>query len=176
MNRNSVHIIGDLTGDIYYDNFTVDSKATPFLRLMVVIQGSSRKDPTPPLRVVFYGRRAQIVEAFAQKGARFYIQGHLQLRSVKDRTVVEVVCEHAEALRYANFDRGYSRIEELKQIDPELTKDLGSFIDGLRNPEEESKYSTVTLPGFRPHDKPEEGIDADLAEPIKTKTPEPEIV
>lgn len=174
MNRNSVHIIGDVTGDIYYDNFTVDSKATPFLRLMMVIQGSSRKDPTPPLRVVFYGRRAQIVEAFAQKGARFYIQGHLQLRSVKDRTVVEVVCEHAEALRYADFDRGYARIEELKQIDPELTKDLGSFIDGLRNPEEEGKYGIV-IPGFHPQDKTEDEANADLTEPNKTQALEPEI-
>ena len=166
---NSVHIIGHITGDIYYDNFTVDSKATPFLRVMMVVQGASRRDPTPALRVVFYGRRAQIIEAFAQKGAKFYVEGHIQTRSMKDRTVVEIVGEHALALRHANWERGNQRIEELLQQDPNLNREYGTFIEGMQNPEEDGRFETP-IPGFRlPGSRPRP--DSDNAE---ASTPEAE--
>jgi single-stranded DNA-binding protein len=138
MVRNSVRVVADVTGDIYYSNTTKDGKSTPFLRLMAVIQGSSpTPGPTPPVRIVAHGRRAEILEAFVQLGTRLDVDGHLSVRRRNDGVVIEIVCEHAEAIRYATWDRGYERIEELKAKDSRLLEEHGDFIDGLRNREEE---------------------------------------
>lgn len=138
MNRNSVRIIADVTGDIYYSNTVKSGKSTPFLRFMAVVQGSCpNPGPTPAMRIVANGRRAEILEAFVQTGARLDISGHLSIRRHKDKVIIEIVCEHAEAIRYANWNRGYERIEELKDRDADLLAEYGEFIDGLRNLEEE---------------------------------------
>jgi len=139
MNRNSVRIIADVTGDIFYSTSTnKKGQATPFLRLMAVVEGSCPgPGPNIPLRIVANGRRAEILEAFVQTGTRLAIDGHLSVRKYEGKVVVDIVCEHAEAIRYATWDRGYRRIEELKQQDPDLLTEHASFIDGLRNLEEE---------------------------------------
>ena len=141
MNRNSVRVTGDITGDIYYSNsVSKEGKVTPFLRMMVVIQGSSpNQEQTPPIRVVARGRRAEILEAFVQTGTRLLIEGHLSVRRHDDKVIVEIVCEHAEAIRYANWKRGFERIDELKARDENLLQEHGDLIDGMRNQEEEGQ-------------------------------------
>lgn len=128
--------IADATGDIFYDFFTVDGKKTPFLRVMMVIHGSSRSDSALPMRVVFYGRRAEIVEAFVQKGTRFHIEGHIQVRPLDNRTIVEIVAENALAIRYANWERGRERLIELANRSPEDLKKYATLIDGMKNSED----------------------------------------
>lgn len=155
MNRNSVFITGDVTGDIYYSNAIQNGKPSPFLRMMVVIQGSSTNRPIPSIRVIAKGRRAEILEGFIQTGTRLAIEGHLGVRKHDDKVVIEIVCEHAEAIRYANWDRGYARIEELKERDANLLDEHGTFIDGLRNQEEEAKAEARG-------DKVEQEEDAEL--------------
>jgi single-stranded DNA-binding protein len=157
MNRNSVRIIADVTGDIYYSNTNRNGKSTPFLRLMAVIQGSSpTPGPIPPIRIVAHGRRAEILEAFVQTGTRLDIDGHLSVRRRNDKVVIEIVCEHAEAIRYATWDRGFERIEELKAKDAKLLEEYGDFIDGLRNQEEEG------LPNPYHKERQEEDVEPEL--------------
>lgn len=140
MNRNSFRGTGDITSDIYYSNTTSkDGKVTPFLRMMAVIQGSSPDEQTPAIRVVAHGRRAEILEAFVQTGTRLLIEGHLRVRRHGDKVIYEIVCEHAEAIRYANWKRGFERIEELKAKDENLLRECGTLIDGMRNLEEEGR-------------------------------------
>jgi len=127
--------IADATGDIFYDFFTVDGKKTPFLRVMMVIHGSSRNNAALPVRVVFYGRRAEIVEAFVQKGTRFHIEGHIQVRPLDNRTIVEIVAENALAIRYANWENGHKRLAEIANRTPEVLKEYATLIDGMKNSE-----------------------------------------
>lgn len=143
MNRNTVHFVGDITGDIHYSNINRDGRLIPLLRLFMVIQGSSPQPNPPPIRLVFYGRRAQIIEAFVMKGTRLYFQGHVQTRTLRNNnTVTEFVGEFADAMRYANFERGYARIAELKKQDSSLADEYGSkeeydlFIEGLEKKED----------------------------------------
>ncbi|MDX9991589.1 MAG: hypothetical protein RBS68_06010 [Anaerolineales bacterium] len=144
MIRNNVHVVADATGDIYYRTTTRDGKpSTPFLRVMVVIQGaSSQPGPSLGIRVVAHGRRAEILEAFIQTGTRLDIHGHLNIRNHEGREVVEIVCEHAEAIRYANWDRGYRRIEEIRNQNPDVYVEYSDLIDAMRNKEEEAANSS----------------------------------
>lgn len=153
MNRNTVHFVGDITGDIHYSNINRDGRVIPLLRLFMVIQGSSLQPNTPPIRLVFYGRRAQIIEAFVMKGTRLYFQGHVQTRTLRNNNVVtEFVGEFAEAMRYANFERGYARIAELRKQGGSLADEYGSreeydfFIEGLEKKDDHNELKFLPEP------------------------------
>lgn len=134
---NNFHGIADATGDIFYDFFMVDGKKTPFLRVGMVIQDSAPTGTSgTPVRVVFYGRRAEIVEAFVQKGTRFHLEGHLQVRTHQRQTIVEIVAENAIAIRYANWENGHRRLKEIATRAPEELQDYKTLIAGMKNDEE----------------------------------------
>ncbi|MBS4060961.1 MAG: single-stranded DNA-binding protein [Bacteroidetes bacterium] len=154
MNRNTVHFVGDITGDIHYSNINRDGRLIPLLRLFMVIQGASPQPNPPPIRLVFYGRRAQIIEAFVMKGTRLYFQGHVQTRTLRNNnTVTEFVGEFADAMRYANFERGYARIAELRKQDASLADEYGSkedydlFIEGLDKKDDRVEARFLPEPG-----------------------------
>jgi single-stranded DNA-binding protein len=113
--NNSVAVIGDITGDIYYDILQINNKPVPFLRVYMVINASGESREVKGLRIVFYGAKAELAEAYLQIGSRILVQGHLQLR--KDRrnvVVVEVVSEHIYYIRNFDGGRGSQRLKELK--------------------------------------------------------------
>jgi single-stranded DNA-binding protein len=134
---NKIFITGDVTGDIHFDTIRKDGKVVAFLRMMAVVQSSSMESPIPPIRFVAYGRVAEIIEGFVLRGTRLFVEGRLQVRRHKAQVVHEIVCEKAQAIRYADWDRGLKRIEELKAKDAELFHSHGDLIEGLRNKEAE---------------------------------------
>jgi len=87
--NNRVAVQGDLTGDIHYDitHSEKDGRAIPFLRVYMMINGSSGAGEVRGLRVMFYGLLAEEAEAHLQKGSRIEVEGHLQIRRVPDEGV-----------------------------------------------------------------------------------------
>lgn len=111
---NSVVLMGDITSDIYYDVFTQNGKAVPFLRVYLMINGSPEAKEVKGLRVVFYGYLAELSEAHLQKGSRLLVQGHIQMRRAPNgKPTFEIVAEEAEYLRNITWERGQKRREEL---------------------------------------------------------------
>ena len=113
--NNSVAVIGDITGDIYYDILQINHQPVPFLRVYMVVNPTSESREVRGLRIVFYGVKAELAEAYLQTGSRILVHGHLQLRKDhRNIVVVEVVAEHVYYLRNFDGERGSQRLNELK--------------------------------------------------------------
>ena len=112
--NNRVAVQGDITGDIHYDVLQLASKPLPFLRLYMMINGSRGSKQVKGLRVVFYGILAELAEAHLQKGSRIEVEGHIQIRQIKDEgIVVEVVGEDVDFIRNVDWERGHKRYQEM---------------------------------------------------------------
>ena len=112
--NNRVAVQGDITGDIYYDILKLANKPLPFLRVYMMINGSRGSKEVKGLRVVFYGILAELAEAHLQKGSRIEVEGHIQIRQVKDEgIVVEVVGEDVDFIRNVDWERGRKRYAEM---------------------------------------------------------------
>ena len=59
--NNLAWIKGDITGDIYYDNFHLDSKDVQYLRLYLMIKGVVGAAGVKGVRVCVYGPLAELV-------------------------------------------------------------------------------------------------------------------
>lgn len=111
---NRVVIKGDITSDIYYDIFKISGKPVPFLRVYLMINGTSETKEVKGLRVVFYGIKAEEAEAHVQKGSRIHVEGHIQMRRAPNGSpTFEVVAEDVEYLRNITWERGQKRKEEM---------------------------------------------------------------
>ena len=115
MARSNIALIkGDITSDIYYDVFTQNGKAVPFLRVYLMVNGTPDAKEIKGLRVVFYGYLAELSEAHLQKGSRIQIEGHIQMRRAPNGSpTFEVVAEDVEFLRNITWERGQKRLEEM---------------------------------------------------------------
>ena len=112
--NNRVAVQGDLTGDILYDVIRKEGRAIPFLRVYMMINGSSGAGEVHGLRVMFYGLLAEEAEAHVQKGSRIEVEGHLQIRRIADEGVsVEVVAEDMDYIRNITWERGSKRLAEM---------------------------------------------------------------
>ncbi len=112
--NNRVAVQGDITGDIYYDILQLANKPLPFLRVYMMINSSRGSKEVKGLRVVFYGILAELAEAHLQKGSRIEVEGHLQIRQVRNEgIVVEVVAEDVDFIRNIDWDKGRKRYQEM---------------------------------------------------------------
>jgi single-stranded DNA-binding protein len=143
--NNSVAVIGDITGDIYYDILQINNKPVPFLRVYMAINATGETREVKGLRIVFYGVKAELAEAYLQTGSRILVHGHIQLRKDhRNIVVVEVVSEHVYYIR--NFDgaRGSQRLNELK-----LSGKLDQNVTDLEIPELIEDLSDAELEGVK---------------------------
>jgi len=112
--NNRVAVQGDLTGDIHFDVIKKDDRSIPFLRVYMMINGSSGAGEVRGLRVMLYGILAEEAEAHLQKGSRIEVEGHLQIRRTPDEGVsVEVVAEDIDYIRNITWERGAKRMAEM---------------------------------------------------------------
>jgi single-stranded DNA-binding protein len=114
---NYVFVLGDITGDIYFDFLRPKNQAPiPFLRLYLMINGSRDSKQVRGLRILVYGSDAEIIFGHVQKGSRIGVQGHIQMRNRPNTTtpVFEVVAEHIEFIRNIDYEGGRNAIAELK--------------------------------------------------------------
>jgi len=112
--NNRVAVQGDITGDIHYDVISKEGRSIPFLRVYMMINGSSGSGEVRGLRVMFYGILAEEAEAHLQKGSRIEVEGHLQIRRMPDEGVsVEVAAEDVDYIRNITWERGAKRMAEM---------------------------------------------------------------
>ena len=105
--NNLAWIKGDITGDIYYDNFHLDSKDVQYLRLYLMIKGVVGAAAVKGVRVCVYGPLAELVYGHVRKGSRLGVIGHIQQRTTrKGNQVFEVVAEEVEFLRNIDWEAG----------------------------------------------------------------------
>lgn len=113
--NNRVAVLGDITGDIYYDVLQISNQPVPFLRVCMMINETREAKEVRGLRIVFYGVLAELAEAHLQTGSRILVQGHIQLRKGKNNVIVsEVVAEHVIYIRNFDQEKGNQRLKELK--------------------------------------------------------------
>jgi hypothetical protein len=105
--NNLAWIKGDITGDIYYDIFRLDSKDVQYLRLYLMIKGVVGSAAVNGLRVCVYGPLAELVFGHVRKGSRLGVIGHIQQRTTREgKMVFEVVAEEVEFLRNIDWEAG----------------------------------------------------------------------
>ena len=105
--NNLTWIKGDITGDIYFDNFHLDSKDVQYLRLYLMIKGVIGAAAVKGVRVCVYGPLAELVYGHVQKGSRLGVIGHIQQRMTrKGIQVFEIVAEEVEFLRNIDWEAG----------------------------------------------------------------------
>lgn len=105
--NNLAWIKGDITGDIYYDNFHLDSKDVQYLRLYLMIKGVVGAAAVKGVRVCVYGPLAELVYGHVRKGSRLGVIGHIQQRTTrKGNQVFEIVAEEVEFLRNIDWEAG----------------------------------------------------------------------
>ena len=112
--NNRVTVLGDITGDIYYDVLQLTNKPLPFLRVYMMINGTRESKEVKGLRIVFYGIQAELAEAQLKMGSRIQVEGHIQVRKIRDEgIVVEVVAEHVVYIRNYDREKGSQRYKEM---------------------------------------------------------------
>jgi single-stranded DNA-binding protein len=105
--NNHYFAVGDLTGDIYYDTFTLDNAPVQYLRLYVMIKGVQGAAAVKGLRVCVYGPLAELTYGHVHKGSRIAFTGHIQTRQTKiGKAVFEIVAEEVEYLRNIDWETG----------------------------------------------------------------------
>ena len=105
--NNLTWIKGDITGDIYYDNFHLDSKDVQYLRLYLMIKGVVGTAAVKGLRICVYGPLAELVYGHVRKGSRLGVIGHIQQRTTREgKMVFEIVAEEVEFLRNIEWEAG----------------------------------------------------------------------
>ena len=114
--NNQVKVKGNLTGDIYYDVLRNKAgQSTPFLRFYLMINAAAGTSEVRGLRVLCYGKLAEYAEAHLEKGSKVNVEGHIQMRTIKDGTgvVFEIVAEDIDFLQHIDWERGRQKHEEM---------------------------------------------------------------
>lgn len=133
--NNHMAVLGDITGDIYYDVLQISNQPVPFLRVYMMINETREAKEVKGLRVVFYNVLAELAEAHLRTGSRILVQGHIQLRKGKNNeTVSEVVAKHVVYIRNFDQEKGTRRLKELNaagRIQPGLEErlDIPEFVE-----------------------------------------------
>jgi hypothetical protein len=114
--NNHVWAKGDITGDIYYDIFTLDGKQVQYLRLYMMIKGVKGAAGVKGLRTCVYGPLAELVYGHVHKGSRIGVIGHIQQRTTKKgKMVFEIVASEVEFLRNIDWETGERVRKDLVQ-------------------------------------------------------------
>lgn len=112
--------IGDINGDIYFDKHTnKEGLEVPFIRLLMICNGTAQAKPIYGLRIVAYGALAEMAYGFLKKGSRIGVEGHIQQRDRGNNLppVFEIVADHIGFIRHIDYERGSQVIESLKARD-----------------------------------------------------------
>ena len=118
--NNQVKVKGNLTGDIYYD--VLQNKAgqsTPFMRFYLMINAERGVNEVRGLRVLCYGKLAEYAEAHLQKGSKVIVDGHIQMRTIKNggnnggNVVFEIVADDIDFVQHIDWERGRQKHNEM---------------------------------------------------------------
>ena len=89
-----------LTGNVVRDNDVKDTAATKELKNTLAVKREFKKDETDFVNYVAFGKVAELLEKYTQKGSKLLIQGRLQIGSYeKDgikRSTTDIIVENIE--------------------------------------------------------------------------------
>ena len=89
-----------ITGNVVRDNDVKDATTTKVLKNTLAVKREFKKDETDFVNYVAFGKSAELLEKYTQKGSKLLIQGRLQIGSYeKDgikRSTADVVVENIE--------------------------------------------------------------------------------
>jgi len=100
---NRIFIVGNITGDIYYDRLLIKGRKRPFLRLILM---SSRPRYVGGMRVVLWDEMAELFFPYLQRGSEIAVIGYLQTREHKAKLIQEIEATNLILLRKVNWEFG----------------------------------------------------------------------
>ncbi len=100
---NRIFLVGNITGDIYYDRLRIKGVERPFLRLILM---SSRPNFVGGMRIVLWDEKAELFFPYLQRGSEIAVVGHLQTRQHKEKLIHEIEAANLILLRKVNWEFG----------------------------------------------------------------------
>jgi single-stranded DNA-binding protein len=100
---NRIFLVGNITGDIYYDRLRIKGTERPFLRLILM---SSRPSFVGGMRIVLWDDKAELFFPYLQRGSEIAVVGHLQTRQHKEKLIHEIEAANLILLRKVNWEFG----------------------------------------------------------------------
>ena len=113
---NRLFLVGNITGDIYYDRLLIKGAERPFLRVILM---SSRPRVIGGMRVVLWDEQAELFFPYLQRGSEIGVVGALQTREFKGKVIYEIEASNLILLRKINWVFGEQ--ERLRRNLPQLT-------------------------------------------------------
>ncbi len=102
---NRLFLVGNITGDIYYDRLLIKGSERPFLRIILM---SSRPRVIGGMRVVLWDQQAELFHPYLQRGSEVAVVGALQTREFKGKVIYEIEASNLILLRNINQEFGES--------------------------------------------------------------------
>lgn len=148
---NRVFLVGNITGDIYFDHLLIKGVERPFLRLILM---ASRPRVISGMRITLWDEKAELYFPYLQRGSEIAVLGFLQSRQFKGKLVHEIEAADLLLLRRINWEQG-----ESERIRHNLTLPSGSennvfivgnvaddiYYDRFRSTDGESEYAFLRL-------------------------------
>jgi single-stranded DNA-binding protein len=100
---NRVFLVGNITGDIYFDRLLIKGTERPFLRLILM---ASRPRVVSGMRIVPWDEKAELYYPYMQRGSEIAASGFLQSRQFKGKLVHEIEAASLVLLRNINWEQG----------------------------------------------------------------------
>lgn len=107
---NRVIVVGNISGDIYYDQLTINRQPRWYLRLLLY---SDHPVLLRGLRIVLWDDLARLYFPYLQKGSEIAVIGSVVLRRHRGRVILEVETENMLLLRNIDWDHGEAMREQL---------------------------------------------------------------
>lgn len=102
---NRVFLVGNITGDIYYDRLLIKGVTRPFLRVILM---SCRPRNVSGLRITLWDEKAELFYPYLQKGSQIAVIGMFQSRVYREKLVHEVEAVNLALLKNIDWQRGES--------------------------------------------------------------------
>jgi len=152
-NLNKVFLIGNLTRDPelrYIPSGSAVATFTVAVNRVFKSQTGEKKEQTSFIRIVVWGRRAEVCGEYLSKAARVFVEGRLQSRDWQTqdgqkRSTTEVIADNVQFLRMGAAKTGGSA--------------------GSKTPAPEEDIATIDLNGEIPQDIEGKSGDASQSKP-----------
>ncbi len=131
---NRVFLVGNITGDIYFDRLLIKGAERPFLRVILM---ASRPRVVSGMRIVLWDERAELYYPYLQRGSEIAVFGFLQSRQFKGKLVHEIEAVNLVLLRNINWDQGET---ERRKYDRSLPEAGGNHVFIIGNVGEDIYY------------------------------------
>jgi len=145
-NLNRVFLIGNLTRDPdlrYIPSGTAVATFTVAVNRVYKSQTGEKKEETSFIRVVVWGRRAEVCGEYLSKGSPVFVEGRLQSRNWESqdgqkRSTIEVIADNVQFMRGAGAQAGKPGPAK-EAAPPEEVETINLNGDSAPPPEETAK-------------------------------------